>query len=168
MNIRKRFDEVYGMEMTKFSMEYFCEKKNFNVRYTKCVTMGCGDYVNIGKDDLFPGREIGLDIDEFLVFYFKCPKCGTVHMIENELIPLSIQRELVIKYAGIIDKYSKKVLLEQERSILMARVREIDNNMKELEEAIDIIEEESCKKVPEYQKRLYHNWKTVEELFSGK
>lgn len=157
------------MEKEKFLMEYFCDKRKINVGYTKCVSIGCGESVTISDDDLFPGREIGLDIDEFLIFYVRCPKCGAIHVIDNDLVPLSLQKKLVIQYAGIIEEYSQKVFLEQERSALVARIAEIDNQMNKLERMIENKKEkDSYKEVSDYQKRLYRNWKTVEELFYDK
>lgn len=154
------------MEKEKFSMEYLCEKKEFPVGYTKRVTLGCGESVTIGEDDLFPGREIGLDIDEFLIFFVKCPKCGKIDVIDRDLIPLHIQKQLVIRYAGIIEQFSQKVYLEQERKALVSRIAEIDHKICELEQSIENKKEkETYKGVPDYQKRLYPKWMTVGEMF---
>lgn len=135
------------IEATNIGIDFFCNH--------------CENNVKITKSNMLPARDFEYDSDDFLIFMGRCPRCGHIFEIHNgtEIIPKSVQKELLDTYAGIADETYKVWQEEANYQDITKRLEMVREKLAKAKEVQTQKEQESG-----YVKRLYPNWYSNSEV----
>ena len=113
----------------------------------------CKTKIIVDETDMFPGKGVGVDGDEFLEFYIKCPFCSNINKFDIRDIPDEIIKYRMELYAGVADQ-------ELELLKTNAKILELQNYKIKLVNSIN----SKLKKQNRDTNHLYDGWLNNDEV----
>ncbi len=131
------------------------EKEKWYMYFNNYEVSGCGLAVDLTLDDIIPGRDKDPYGDEFLCFYFKCPNCGMVSILDKDLLTIEEKTCLMKKYALVADEVLK--LWRYEKTI--KECEKLYNKRNEILRNINVIMSEERD-----TSKLYNGWEKTDKI----
>lgn len=117
---------------------------------------GCGEEVSIDLeyDAVFAAREKDYWDEDILKFYWVCPLCGMIHILNEDMLTYEEQLEIMRENACIADEVYQYYLYEKIRKDLKKEMSEIENLQNGFSKKMNFVEMDSARDTS----RLYPNW----------